>query len=122
MGHEIEKRDGFFEVRLFGEPTKFELLLIIAELSIKDPGKRHPDLWVMGAEVLIPYASFRGIAEGIAFAFVTPPVAKKTAIVAADAFQKAQCELFRLEASVLPLDIRVFQSYEEAVAWVKSSE
>ena len=122
MGHEIEKRDGIFEVRLFGEVSKFELLLTVAELTIKDPGKRHPDLWIIGPEVQIPYVRFKGIAEGISFAFVKLPASRKTAIVAADEFQKEQCELYRLEATVLPLDIRVFLSYEDAVAWIKSPE
>ena len=122
MGHEIEKRDGIFEVRLFGEVSKFELLLTVAELTIKDPGKRHPDLWIIGPEVQIPYARFKGIAEGIGFAFTKPPASRRTAIVAADEFQQAQCELYQTEASALPLDIRVFLSHEDAVAWIKSPE
>ena len=123
MGHAIEKRDGICEVRLFGDVSKFELLLIVAELSFKDPGKRHPDLWIIGAEVQIPYARFKGVSEGIRFAHVKPPASRRTAIVAADELQRAQCELFRVEAiAALPLDIRVFMSYEEAVAWVQSPE
>jgi len=122
MGHVIEKRDGFFEVRLFDDVSKFELLLIIVGLSIKDPGKKYPDLWVIGPEVQVPYARFRGISEAIGYAFDKPPAARRTALVAADEFQRTQCELYRLEAAALPLEIRVFLSYEDAVAWVKSPE
>ena len=122
MGYSIEERDGIFEVRLYGEISKFEILMVIAELCRKDPGKKHPDLWIIAAEVQIPYAYFKGISEAISFAFAQPPVSRRSAVVAADAFQKAQLELYRQEASSLPLEIRVFLSYEEAVAWVKSPE
>lgn len=122
MGHVIEKRDCFIEVRIYEEVSKYELLLIIAGLSIRDPGKKYPDLWVIGPEVQIPYARFKGISEAIGFAFSKPPAARRTAIVAADEFQRTQCELYRLEAAALPLEIRVFLSYEDAVAWVKSPE
>lgn len=122
MAHEIVKRDGLFEVRILRNISKFELLLILAELILKDPGKRHPDLWIIEAGCRLPYANFKGITEAIGFAFEQPPAARRTAIVAADAFQKEQCELYRSEAAALPLEIRVFLSYEEAVAWLKSPE
>jgi len=122
MGYEIEKRDGIFEVRLYGDISKFEILMVIAELSEKDPGKKHPDLWIIGADVQVPYEYYKGISEAIGFAFVQPPEAKRSAIVIADENQQAQLEMYRVEASSLPLDLRIFRSYEDAVAWLKSPE
>ena len=122
MGYEIEKRDGIFEVRLYGDISKFEILMVIAELSEKDPGKKHPDLWLIGADVQVPYEYYKGISEASGFAFVQPPEAKRSAIVIADENQQAQLEMYRVEASSLPLDLRIFRSYEDAVAWLKSPE
>ena len=122
MGYEMEKRDGIFEVRLYGDISKFEIFMVIAELSRKDPGKKHPDLWIIGPEVQILYKYYKGISEMIGTAFVQPPESKRSAVVVADEFQRTQLGMYRLEASALPLDIQIFRSYEEAVAWIKSPE
>jgi len=122
MGYEMEKRDGIFEVRLYGDISKFEIFMVIAELGRKDPGKKHPDLWIIGPEVQILYKYYKGISEMIGTAFVQPPESKRSAVVVADEFQRTQLEMYRLEASALPLDIQIFRSYEEAVAWIKSPE
>jgi hypothetical protein len=122
MGHEIQRRDGFIEVRLLGDVTKFEILLIIAKLSLMDPGKRCPDLWVLGPDVQIPYARVKGISDAIGFAFAAPPKSRKTCIVVSDEFQREQCELYRQEAAALPLDMRIYLSYDDAVAWMNGPE
>jgi hypothetical protein len=122
MGYEIDQRDGFFEITLSGDPTKFEILNAFAELVRRDPQKRYPDIWIVAPEVRIPYMDYSQIAGAIASVHTKPTILKKSAIVAADAFQKAQLELFREEMSSLPLDLQVFQSRDEAVAWIKSPE
>ena len=122
MGFEIQKQDGIFEVCVSGRTSKHEILCAIAELVRRDPGKRHPDLWTVAAGVQVPYPHYAEIAEAIGRVFAQPPISRKSAIVASDDFQKAQLELYRLEASMLPLDIRIFRSRDEAVAWLKSPE
>lgn len=65
---------------------------------------------------------FSEIAQEIRSLLTRDFVGNKTAIVAAGEFQKAQLELYRLEASILPFEIRVFRSRDEAVKWLVRPE
>ena len=56
MGYEIEKKKGFFEVRVLGNTSKSEILEIIRELDRSDPGKHFPDLWIIAEESQVPFA------------------------------------------------------------------
>ncbi|MCF7849188.1 MAG: hypothetical protein K9M45_10075 [Kiritimatiellales bacterium] len=123
MGYEIEKREGFFEIRLFGDVSKFEVLTALAQLVRRDPQKKYPDVWVTTPEVQVSLTEYPWIVKMIARIFIIRrPISKKTAIIASGDFQKAQFDLYRKEASVLPADIGVFRSRDEAIAWIKSPE
>lgn len=122
MAYEIEKQDGYFEVRVSGETSRYEVLEIIRELHTRDCGKKFPDLWLMAEESQVPFAHFSEIAQAIGRLLPVDAVGEKTAIVAADEFHMAQFEMYRSEASHLPFPIRVFLSRDEAVAWLTSPE
>jgi hypothetical protein len=120
MAYQIEKKDGFFEVRISGETSKYEILEVIRELDRRDRGKKFPDLWLVAEESQVPLVHFSEIAQGIRSLLPRDAVGNKTAIVAAGEFHKAQLEMYRDEASILPFEIRVFRSRDEAVEWIMS--
>lgn len=120
MAYQIEMKDGFFEVRISGETSKYEVLDVIQELDRRDRGKKFPDLWLVAAESQVPFLHFSEIAQAIRSLLPRDAVGNKTAIVAEGEFLRAQMELYRSEASILPFEIRVFGSRDEAVEWIKS--
>jgi hypothetical protein len=122
MAYQIEKKESFFEVRVLGNTSKPEILEIIRELDRRDRGKHFPDLWIIAKESQVPFVHFREIAEEIRSLLPCDAIGNKTAIVAAGEFYKAQLELYRSEASILPFEIRVFLSRDEAVEWIKNPE
>ena len=123
MGYTIKKLDGFYEVQLSGQGSKFVLLKIIADLIRRDPKKKYPDLWIIAPEFQVPYVEFGGIAGALSHVFTKSLISKKTAVVVDNDLQKAQLELYRREVSrSLPIDIQVFRTVEPAIAWIKTSE
>jgi|GEM_PF-1116825 len=122
MSYQIEKMDGFFEVRVTGETSKDEVLEIIRELDRLDRGKKFPDLWIIDRESKIPLMHFGEIAQGIRDLFPRGAVGNKTAMVADGEFHKAQLEMYRADASILPFEIRVFESRAKAVKWLTSPD
>jgi hypothetical protein len=122
MAYQIEKKENFFEVHVSGTTSKSEIMEIIRELDSKDRGKHFPDLWIIAEESQIPFVYFREIAEEILSLFPRDAIGNKTAMVAAGEFHKAQLETYRSEASILPFEIRVFLTRDEAVEWIKNPE
>jgi hypothetical protein len=120
MPYQIEMKDGFFEVSVTGETSKQEILGIIRELSCLDRGKQRPDLWHFSRESQLPFVYFADIAEGTGKMLPRGSSGSKTAIVAVDAFQEAQLGMYRSEASFLPFPIRVFQSRDKAIEWIRT--
>ena len=118
MPCEIHERDGYFEVRVPTGATMFDLLKTVGELSQRDQTKRLCDLWLFEKDVQLSYNLFAGTAQAIQR--LCPPGMKgnRTAIVAADAFQQAQLELYRAEATRLPFEIRVFSDQATALRWL----
>ncbi len=122
MAYEIEKKEDFFEVCVSGNTSRFEVMEIIWELDRRDRGKHFPDLWIIAEKSQVPFVYFREIAETIRSLLPSDAIGNKTAIVAAGEFHKAQLEMYRSEASILPFEIRVFLSRDEAVKWIKNPE
>ncbi len=123
MGYEIEKQDGFFEVWLSGDGSKSLVLKAVAALMLRDPRKKHPDLWVLGPRFQVPYIEFSAIAEALARVFSSSLISKRTAIVASNPFQYAQLEMYREEVSCrIPVDLRTFASRDEAVVWIRNPD
>ena len=122
MPYRIRTRDGFFEVRVWGETSTHEILNAVKELDRKDRGKKLPDLWIFAAESQLPFDQHAEIAKAIRSLCPPGMVGNRTAMVADGEFQKAQLEVYRSEASILPFPIRVFGSEDEAVEWLKNPE
>lgn len=122
MEYEIKQEDRFFEIHLNAGASKLDVLRAVAELARRDPGKQHPDVWVVAPEFQIPLPHYGEVAGAIAHALPCTPVSNRSAIVAANPFQKAQFEIYQLEAKALaqPLEIRVFLSRKDAVEWACS--
>jgi len=120
MGYEIREKDGYFAVDVRGRTSKYEILQAVRTLDLRDPGKELPDLWRIGKESMLPYKEFREIAEAIHSLCRPGMKGNRTAIVVTDPLQEAEMEMYRQEASILPYEIRVFRSEEEAVEWFRS--
>ena len=120
MAYQIEKKDGFFEVNVSGETSKFEIIKILLELAFRNPEKKLPDLWAFSEASEVPFRQFSDIVQVIQHLLPRDAAGNKTAIVAADAIQGGILELFRAEASSLPYEIGVFRSRDEAIEWFKS--
>lgn len=122
MPCEIHERTGYFEIRVSAPAGKFDVLKAVAELDLRDHGKRLCDLWVFSPDVALSYADFSVTADSIRR--MCPPGMKgnRCAIVAGGVFQQAQLELYRAEASVLPFEMRVFGDEAEAILWLKRED
>ena len=121
MAYEIEKRDGYHAVRVWGDTDQFELMQAVRDLSRSDPHKELPDVWLVAKESMVPFLDMPRVVHGLQRFFPSDMVDNRTAIVAGDVFHKAQIEIFRREAASLPLDIRIFLSEDEALDWVRRS-
>ena len=120
MPYQIEERDGYVEVSVSGHTSEWEALSIIFQLRMRDPRKTVPDLWTLASESVIHLPAFPLIADAVAR--LCPPgfAGAKTALVAADGFQKALMETYRDEMRRLPFEMGVFESRDEAVQWLKT--
>ena len=122
MPYKMQKIDGFVEVSVWGETSKWEMLEAVWELRLRDPCKKVSDLWIVSGECMVPFDEFPEIAETVQSLCTPGMIGSKSAIVASDELQRAQLELYRAEAAILPFEIRVFRSRDDAVRWLKSSE
>ena len=122
MAYKIEAKDGYVEVQVTGRTTKHEIIEILRELSRRDPRKETPDLWLVESESQVPLADFIEIA--LAVGKLLPPgiVGARSALVAADHFQMAEMQMYRLESSFLPFELGVFHTQAEALAWLRDPE
>ena len=118
MPYAIEKKARYLEIRVWGETSKHEVIAIIAELDAKDRGKTLPDLWLVAGESQVPFWDYRDIAESALSLLPAGAKGNKTAVVAANIFHKAQLNMYREEAAILPFPVRVFGSRDEAEAWL----
>lgn len=120
MPIQIQSGGEFVEVTVSGEVSKWEIMDALGKLRILDPRKERCDLWMLGPEVVIPFAEFASII-GMTMSMATGDfVGNKSAVVASDEFQLAEADMYRMEAKGLPYPIGVFTSRDEAVKWLRS--
>jgi hypothetical protein len=122
MAYQIEKKDGFFEIRITGATSKYEIFEVIKELDRLDHGKKFPDLWVIARESKVPLMHLAEIAQGIRALLPRDAAGNKSALIADGEFHKAQLEMYRADAAILPFEIRVFDSYAKAVKWLTTPD
>jgi len=119
MAYDIQEQDGFFEVRVSGETVPQEILGAVMELRRRDPKKQRGDLWQFSEASQLTFIDFQGMVEAIHHLCTPGMAGGRSAFVSDDEFLRAQAELYRAEASVLPFEFRVFASRDEAVRWLK---
>lgn len=119
MSYQVQQTDGVIEIRITGPTSKHEVFRAFLDIERLDPEGELADVWWFSEESQIPLADFHEIAIAAHKVQPTRPRCDKTALVAVDQLQYAQMELYRLEASFLPRDIRVFMCREEAMAWIR---
>jgi hypothetical protein len=120
MPYKIQEIDGYVEVSVWGETSKWEVLEVIRELQRRDTRKEVSDLWLLSKECMVPFTEFSEIAEAVKSLCTSGMIGSKSAIVAEDELQRAQLEMYRAEAAILPFEVRVFRSRDDAVQWLKS--
>lgn len=121
LTYEIVSKETYVEVHASGTVSHWDLLKIIHQLHRDDPKKTKPDLWVLDENLEFSLYSFPPIIQGIAALIARNAVRNgcRSAILAADEFQKAKVEFYCTEAAaVLPFEIRAFTSCREAVDWL----
>ena len=116
----MEEKDSIFEVHMWGQTSRWEIMEIIQQLQRKDPRKESCDLWIFSETDGVSLDEFPKIVKAVASLCSPDMVANKTAFVASDAFLRSQLELYRAGAVGLPFEIRVFETKENAVRWLKS--
>jgi hypothetical protein len=119
MPYRIQKTDGFVEIYLWGETSPGEVLVVLRRLHDLAPSKELSDLWIFSSECVIPCEAYQTIVKAAQSLCCTGMIASRSAIVAADQFQKAQLELYLREAQNLPFEIGAFTERDEAVEWLK---
>ena len=97
----------------------WDILKIIHHLHRNDPRKETPDLWILDPECDFSFHSFPMIVQGV-LRLVAKTIKKgcRSAILAADEFQRVKVDLYCAEATVLPYEIRTFTARDEAVDWL----
>jgi hypothetical protein len=120
MAYRIEEKDSIFEVHMWGQTSRWEVMEIVHQLQRKDPRKESCDLWIFSETGGVFFDEFPEIVKAVASLCSSDMAANKTALVASDGFLRAQLELYRAEAAGLPFEIRVFETKENAVQWLKS--
>ena len=112
----LRKKPDFFEVNISGPTSKYEMVEALGLLIRKNPGKTRPDLWTFSEETTMSLEIFSAVSESLSYA--TPhPVEPRSALLAANDFQKAQLLLFLPAVKHLPFEIDVFTSRDEALRW-----
>ena len=120
MSYEIQKLDDHVEIRLSGEISHWDVLLIFGRLRLMTPRKELSDVWVLSDDCAVPqFASFPTMVQYSTKLMPRDMVLNRSAIVVSNHLQKAQAEMYRREASGLPYEIGVFSDRENAVAWVR---
>ncbi len=120
MAIQIQAAGEFIEVTVTGEVSKWEIMDALGKLQKLDPRKARCDLWTLGPEVVIPFSEFASII-GMTLKLTTEDfVGNKSAVVASDDFQRAEVDMYRMEAKTLPYPIGSFTSRDEAIAWLRS--
>jgi hypothetical protein len=120
MAYRIEEKNSIFEVYMWGQISRWEVLEIVRQMQHKDPRKESCDLWIFDEISGVSFDEFPGIVKAVAGLCSPDMVGNKTALVVCDEFLKSQLELYRAAASGLPFEIRVFATQEEAHQWLRS--
>lgn len=97
---------------------KYDVLQAVGELARLDPDKRLPDLWDIDEDLVLPLTDLYEIVESVARRLPSGSVGTKTGVVARDAFLRARIEMYAIEAQAIGLDMRIFHSREDALAWI----
>ena len=118
MAFKITEHESFLEACISGPSSKEEIIQVVGQFAKMDPNKLLPDLWVFADENRIPFSDYIQIAEAIKKHIPSSPAGQKSAFVASDALQKAKLELYVSEASILGLNIQLFDSRDQALAWI----
>lgn len=118
MAYKIEDRDGYTEVHVWGFVGAQDIIAILGELRLRDPAKERPDLWLIAPECQVPLSSYGKIAEATRSMLPAQVTTRRSALVASDAFHRAQLDMYRVEAAHLPFEIRVFATRDEAIPWL----
>lgn len=112
--------DEVLEVRIFGEINKRDVLDAITKLRVLDPRKERCDLWTFASESILPYVSYEEVLRTISGFCPPDMVGEKTAVVADGMVQQALMEMYQSESTMLPYEIRVFSSQDEARTWLSA--
>lgn len=122
MMYEILPQEGYVEVHVSGKVSHWDLLRVVHELHKKDPKKDTPDLWILDQELDFSLHSFPPLVQGLLNLMSRALIKNgcKSAILAADEFQRAKIELYCAETAVLPYEIRTFTSRAETLNWLLS--
>jgi hypothetical protein len=122
MAYRIQESDGFVEVHVWGKTSKWELLDAVHRLRSRDPRKEIGDLWVIAEESMVPLDAFPEIVAAIARFCFSGIACARSAIVAGGPFHKTLLDFYGVEARVLPFEVGVFTSRDEAIAWLNDSK
>jgi hypothetical protein len=121
MAHTIQRQNGCTEVYVSGKLDHWDALKIVHDLYKNDPHKETPDLWILDPNLDFSFHSFPPVIEGI-LKLVSRGLKKgcRSAILAADEFQRVKVDLFCREAAALPYEIQAFTDRDEATQWLRS--
>jgi hypothetical protein len=122
MAYKIEEQDAYTEVQVWGYVGLQDIIAILSELCRRDPEKARPDLWMIASECQVPLSAYSSIAEATRGMVPARTGVKRSAMVATDAFHRAQLDMYCVEARNLPFQIRVFATREEAIPWLLTAE
>lgn len=120
MTYQIIDKEDYIEVCADGTACHWDLLKVIHKMKQLDAKKEKPDLWILAESLNFSLYSFSPLIQGIQCLLARFAVKKgcKSAILAADEFQKAKIDIYCAEASALPFQLQAFTTRADALAWL----
>lgn len=107
------------EIRVEGGLSLGLLREIITELAKAEDFPTLHAMWIFAPGVRpLPYHEFDEVIGFLEKLYAQGPTAKKVALVVPVSFARATAEVFVKQAAGLPIELRVFSTRSEAVAWL----
>ena len=117
--HTIDRVKDYLLVTLEGEATSHAFKSAIDEEFARDDYHVMNDVWQLGnCELSVQQDQLEDIVSHIQLIYPQSASRNKTAIVVSSGLSRAMAQFWAEHAELLPYEIQVFMSLEEAEAWV----
>lgn len=116
--HTLQKEKGYLLVTLEGEAKYQDFKNAIEEEMSRDDYPNMNDIWQLNCILSIHHNQQEHIVNDILQRYPQQASRTKTAIVASSGVSRAMIQFWTEQAEILPYEIQIFMSLQEAEAWI----